>query len=137
MARPHLKMLSGDYFCNDSIARDRGGDSRCRLCPSSPGIPETITHILTECRGTTEPRARIWPELLNVTTQLFPENKLLQATHSNSISAQFVLDCTSLNLPNNYRLDITHPGIADIFRVARQYCYAVSSERLRKLKNLS
>ena len=137
MARPHLKMLSGDYICNDSIAKDRGGDPRCRLCPSSPGIAETICHILTECKGTIEPRTRIWPELLNVTTQLFPENKLLLGTHNSSITAQFVLDSTSLNLPNEYRLDISHPGIADIFRVARQYCYAVSTERLRNLKVLS
>ena len=66
MARPHLKMLSGDYYCNDYSSREKGGDPNCPLCPKSLGIPETIPHILSECRGTIEPRMRIWPEVISL-----------------------------------------------------------------------
>ena len=75
------------------------------LCLPSLDIPETICHILTECRGTIEPRTKIWPELLNVVSQQFPENSILRKTPSNTIATQFILDCTSLNLPNEYILD--------------------------------
>ena len=138
MARPHLKMLSGDYYSNEYSSREKGGDPHCRLCPKSLGLlPETIPHILTECRGTIEPRMRIWPELLNAISLQFPENRLLGTIPDNNLVTQFILDCTSLNLPNGYRFDISHPGISDIFRVSRQYCYAVHSERLRHIRELS
>ena len=134
MSRPHLKMLSGDYYCNDNSSREKGGGPHCLLCQKSLGIPETIPHILTECRGTIEPRIRICPEVLDSITLQFPENRFQGTIPDNNIVAQFILDCTSLNLPNGYRLDISHPGIADIFRVSRQYCYA---ERLRHIRELS
>ena len=56
--RPHLKMLSGDYLTYSRIALDRkSGDPSCRICrsyTSQPVAPETIEHILTECKGMAE-----------------------------------------------------------------------------------
>ena len=33
--RPHVKMLAGDYLSFSTLARERGGNPECRLCPSS------------------------------------------------------------------------------------------------------
>ena len=136
MARPHLKMLSGDYQCLANIARDRGSNPQCRLCPSSSAPPETITHILMQCTGTTDSRNRVWSELLNIVAAIFPKNQILSGLTSPEIAAQFILDCTSLNLGNDIRIDICHHGAATIFQRTRQYCYAVHSERTNKLKRL-
>ena len=136
IVRPHLKMLSGDYLCFQHMWKDRGSDPQCRLCPSSELVPETITHILAVCRGTYEARSKIFPELLNVIADVSPFNKMLLNSEEPDTIAQFILDCTSLNLPNDIRISNSAPGVTRIFEVARQYCYAVHSERITKLKKL-
>ena len=136
IARPHLKMLAGDYMCHYNLYKDRGSDPQCRLCPASKLLPETITHILVMCHGTCEARSKMWPELLNTTKALFPENKILDQSIDPDTAAQFILDCTSLNLPNNLRISNSAPDVTKIFVVARQYCYAVHSERIAKLTSL-
>ena len=136
IARPHLKMLAGDYMCYYNHYKDRGSDPQCRLCPASKLLPETITHILVLCHGTYEARSKMWPELLNITASLFPDNKILENNVDPDTAAQFILDCTSLNLPNDLRISNCAPDVNKIFVVARQYCYAVHSERLSKLTSL-
>ena len=136
IARPHLKMLAGDYMCYYFLWKDRGYDPQCRLCPSSENLEETITHILVQCRGTHETRSGILPKLLNTISSFFPHNEMLLPNTDAFIAAQFIIDCTSLNLPNGYRIDISHPGAHEIFKVARQYCYAVHSDRIKQLKAL-
>ena len=136
IARSHLKMLSGDYMCYYYMWKERGSDPQCRLCPQSQYLPETITHILMLCRGTHETRSRIWPELLNTISSIFPRNDLLTTNIDPQTAAQFILDCTSLNLPNNCRIDNSHPGTYEIFKLSRQYCFAVHSDRIQQLKDL-
>ena len=72
----------------------------------------------------------MWPELLNTTAALYPDNKILDT------AAQFLLDCTSLNLPNDLRISNSAPDVTKIFVVARQYCFAVHSERIANLTSL-
>ena len=136
IARPHLKMLAGDYMCYYNLYKDRGSDPQCRLCPASQLLPETISHILILCRGTYEARSKIWPELLNTVAVFFPDNKILDKSVDPDTATQFILDCTSLNLPNDLRISNNAPGVKEIFVVARQYCYAIHSERLAKLTSL-
>ena len=69
-ARIQIKMLSGDYLTLDRLVKDRrSGDPSCRLCPQdqlAPIPPETLPHLLTQCRGTADIRERIFPEVLNI-----------------------------------------------------------------------
>ena len=129
-------MLAGDYMCYYNLYKDRGSDPQCRLCPASQLLPETISHILILCRGTYEARSKIWPELLNTVAVFFPDNKILDKSVDPDTATQFILDCTSLNLPNDLRISNNAPGVKEIFVVARQYCYAIHSERLAKLTSL-
>ena len=139
IARPQIKMLCGYYLCQSVLAYERGIDPQCRLCPPIYGSPlpsETLTHILSQCTGTRDPRTRLWPDLLNTVQQFFPQNGILSSITSPHIMTQFILDCTSLNLLNGYRISITHPEAGQVFRVTRQYCYAIHTERVRQLKRL-
>ena len=143
--RPHLKMLTGDYLTYSRIALDRGtGDPCCRICRSEQPLltspPETIAHILTECRGTSEVRERIFPELLTELSGAKPDHVYL--THPPSFHkldqnlAQFILDCTSFNLDNQLRISTNNIGISNIFRITRDMCFAMHTRRMQILKRL-
>ena len=137
IARIQVKMLSGDYQCYYSLSRERGSNPQCPLCPSTPSAPapnETITHILTQCAGTREVRERVWVDLINTVAYSFPNNNLANGDTSDDTKAQFILDCTSLNLEASYRINPCHPAAAIIFRQTRQYCFAVHKGRIGKLK---
>ena len=143
--RPHLKMLTGDYLTYSRIANDRKvGDPSCRLCRDScsptPPATDTIEHIITECRGTVEVRERIFPELLIALALVKPNHIYLTcppSLHALDMDlAQFILDCTSFNLGDAYRLDINSNNLAALFSVSRDLCYATHNCRMTKLKSL-
>ena len=136
--RPHVKMLAGDYLCYATLAKERGSDPRCRLCSSFPlasAPDENLVHILTICHGTADTRQRLIPELLNVVSAFSPSNQLLEK-HDHLTLTQFILDCSSQNLPNSIRIIPNTQGMVPIVRICRSLCYAIHSERIRKLKEL-
>ena len=47
---------------------------------------------------------------------------------------QFLLDPTSFNLKT--RVHISDPVVPELFKLSRDYCYAIHSERTRKLEEL-
>ena len=111
-ARPHIKMLAGDYMCFNTLALERGSDPQCKLClPGSdmPAPSEDIIHILTSCRGTADVRSRILPELLNVVDKFFPTCTILDTRDEHTLT-QSILDCSSPNLPILTRLDPIQEG---------------------------
>ena len=132
--RMHLKFLTGDYPSFHRLGKDRGtNDPHCRLCSSQC---EDIKHILTECRATSELRQKLLADLLNVIIGISPNSKLLDLTTlTNSVLTQFILDCGSPNLTNGYRLSYSQPGIEEVFRLSRDWCFAVNSARIKLLKS--
>ena len=144
--RPHLKMLTGDYLTYARACLDNkyGGDPSCRICrtsqPLQPAPSETIEHIMTECRGTAEVRERLFPELVNLLLTAEPNHAYISTPprlHSSDISlAQFILDCTSFNLPAQLRINYGNPKLPDIFKFSRDFCYAIHSSRMDSLKQL-
>ena len=129
--RLHLKFLTCDYLTNDRLAYDQPGRSAaCSLC----GSPDSIKHVLVTCRSTDSVRSRLLPELLNVVVHVQPNCMILNGQQSPDTLAQFVLDCTSFNLPDSVRIPYHNPGTSEIFRVSRDWCYGISSERSRLLK---
>ena len=131
--RLHLKFLTGDYLSFRRLAEDNGKqDTHCRICPADM---EDIQHILVECRGTAEVRSRLLPELLNTVSVIQPCSGILDHQHlSPRDLTQFILDCGSFNLINKYRLSYENPGIFEIYRVARNWCFGIHNERKRILK---
>ena len=119
---------TGDYLANDR----KFNDPHCRLCDSTC---EDIKHILTECRGTYDIRERLFPELVNVVAAINPTSKILNfSTLTTTTLTQFLLDCGSPNLSNDYRLNYSHPAISDVYRISRDWCYAVSNARTKQLR---
>ena len=111
--RPVLKCLTGDYYCYALRSAQTGGSDHCRICPDQDGLPrptEDIVHVLTECSGTQEVREPLLADL----TLSFRENgtpiDLTQIMGNSKMLAQFLLDNTSLNLPNGCRVNISVPS---------------------------
>ena len=99
--RLHLKFLAGDYLTNDRLALDQPGRSpTCSLCV---GL-DSIEHVIYSCRATAPVRSRLLPELLNVVARVHPTCDILSKLHPADIMTQFILDCTSYNLPNPCRI---------------------------------
>ena len=127
--RLHLKVLSGDLLTGERLALQDGTSPSCKLCHAPV---ETTQHILTECAGTADIHQRLLPELLNTVLQVQPSSHILvdQSIHL----TQFILDCTSINLPEIIRIPAHNPKVCEVFRISRDWCYSVITERSRLLK---
>ena len=131
--RHHLKFLTGDILTGARLSKNQpGSNPACKLCLSSY---ETIEHILTVCPALSDVHQRLYPELMNVVNAVQPSNKIMQS-HSTSILTQFILDCTSMNLENDYRIPANNPNIHEIFSLSRDWCLAVANSRTKQLSIL-
>ena len=133
--RLHLKFLTSDYLTNERIAKDRPSLSpACVLC-SFPN--DTIEHVMVGCKATADVRRRLFPELVNVVAQVQPMCNILWLPPPPSILTQFVLDCSSLNLPDSFRIPAHNPGIYKIYKISRDWSFGISCERSRLLRNMT
>ena len=132
--RQHLKMLTGDYLTAERLALDTGSNPKCKLCLAPT---ENIDHILTKCRATADIKQRMLPELLNSVAIAQPDCIILNLPTQAQYLTQFILDCTSPNLPGNCRIAAHNPLVGTIFHVSRHWCFAASQSRGRLLKQLN
>ena len=132
--RIHIKFLSGDFLTWSRRHKDNPMlDPSCRLCSATE---ETIEHILTVCPALVETRQRLYPDLMNIVFKVQPTCQIIQSSSPSDILTQFILDCTSVNLTEEFRVPSHNPLIQDIFTISRDWCYAVSNARSRLLKTL-
>ena len=134
--RPHVKMLSGDYLCYANLAHDRDTDPHCCLCLLVPAPKEDLVHVLTMCSATRDTRSRLMPDLFNTIASFYPSNGLLNHT-PHSVLTQFILDCSSLNLPADIRVPPAHPGYVDISRQCSNLIFTLHKDRTRQLKAMN
>ena len=133
--RPQIKMLAGDYLTYGTLAKQGDGTGgHCRIC--SVGTWEDTRHILTECLVTKTVRDRSWilPELREALTEVQPTININKLMEDESLLTQFLVDCSSLNLPNDTRLSVDNPHITVIFSITRDLCYSSHNVRVKKLK---
>ena len=115
--RYHLNFLSEDFLTAERLARDNNSSSQCKLCQAAV---ETTAHALTKCRATSEVYRDLIPTLLNTIQDIEPNNHLLLMSPLPSEHlTQFLLDCTSLNLPDPYHITAHNPCVGEIFRISR------------------
>ena len=138
LSRPHIRMLAGDLLCYSFLAHDRGSDPHCRLCQALSPLPapaEDYEHLLTACKATADTRDSKLPGLYNIIAQYFEQHRLLTMP-SHSLLTQFIIDCTSLNLPADARVPPDHPGQPAITKQCSVVISAILKERTKQLKNM-
>ena len=130
--RLHLKFLTCDFITNERLSLDQPSLSpACDLCQAPV---DSIEHVLAVCRATNDVRSRLLPDLLNTVAIVQPRCSLLLNTAGADILTQFILDCTSLNLPDPFRIPAHNPDISAVFRNSRDFCFSISNERSHLLK---
>ena len=131
--RLHLKFLCGDFLTGWRKSRNLPGtDPTCSLCTSAV---ETIEHIIAVCPALSEVRQRIYPELVNTVASVQPTCEIMISS-TPAILTQFLLDCTSINLPEEFRIPAHNPKCQLIFKISRDWCFSISNSRSRQLNKL-
>ena len=132
--RIHLKMLAGDYFTYEVKANQSGGSPHCRCCPY-PSPAENLEHILTSCVMYSDIRIRIKSEYEEACTLAKSDICFKQICGQNSSFCQFILDPASFNLKT--RVHMNDPILGTLFKITRDFCYAVNSKRMKTLSEKS
>ena len=57
--------------------------------------------------------------------------------NDNNALTQYIIDCTSLNLQNDFRVSINDPMMTEIYLSARHMVNAIHHARTKQLKTLS
>ena len=131
--RPHLRMLCNDYYTYEQKAKHQGGSPACRLCTSNE--PESIEHILTICQNYSDVRGRVITEMKNIIKDIDYIQTSEPIFSENQNLAQFILDCTSFNLP--IRINYSDEIASKIFELSRGLCFSIHKTRLYMLKELA
>ena len=92
-------------------------------------------HLLAVCKATADIRDSKLPGLYNIIAQYFEQHRLLTMP-SHSLLTQFIIDCTSLNLPADARVPPDHPGQPAITKQCSVVISAILKERTKQLKNM-
>jgi hypothetical protein len=135
--RPHIKMFSGDYYTYKMKADYQGGSPHCRLCqeatPNNENV-EDLKHFLTECSAYSELRERTFQEMEDICKETRSEINFKDILKNPNHLTQFVLDCTSLNLPA--RISCDDNLCLNMFELSRDLCFSVNKTRLDRLKKM-
>ncbi len=125
-SRPHIKMLTGNYLTYKLKSEQNTNISpHCRICLN--GDDET-QHILTSCLKTESIRMKISSEMRD-TCQFSLNHVDFKHIENDKIRlCQFILDPSSLNLPT--RININDPILPRLFKLSRDYCFAVDKKRI-------
>ena len=129
--RPHLKLLTGDYLTYEKKARQSGGDPKCRMC--FKGISESVSHMIESCEALQLTRQKVFNDIFTFCKQNYIPIEIY--LDNSEQFTQFILDPSSINLP--IRVNTNDPILPDLFRLCRNFCNAIHTERIRKLKKLS
>ena len=131
--RPHIKMLAGDYLTYAVQAAQSDCSPHCRLCLSPI---EDIMHVVACCDATAVSRHKLLFELSVVTS--FTVNKIdfSEITKNPNTLTQYILDCTSLNLNNKYRVNVQDNAVYAVFKKSREFIFKIHTERIQKLKEI-
>ena len=130
--RLHTKFLMGDYLTYQVKFDQTGqGNPLCKLCRSEN---ETISHIIGVCTTYDEIRGRIVQQISDVCLHSKSSINIQNIVNNPQTLTQFILDPSSINLEE--RIHLSDPIVQQLFKLSRDLCYGIHSERIRKLQRL-
>ena len=127
--RIHLKFLTGDYLTKSQ--NNKSNNHECSICKKES---ETIEHIIASCTAYKPIRDRILSEMLEVCLESKNLEMKTSWLQNNETIAQFILDPTSFNLTE--RVNLNDSIVTKLFTLSRDMCFAIHTERMRKLRIL-
>ena len=131
--RPYLKFLTGDYLTYlRKYEETNQGSPLCKICHTES---ESVCHILSTCTEYQEIRRRILIEMAELCMQAKSEINFEHISSDPEVLTQFILDPSSFNLET--RVNLFDPILQKMFKVSRDICWAINSQRMKTLKLLS
>ena len=127
-ARPHIKMLTGDYLTYKKKSIRCGGSSLCPLCLPQE-FEDTLTHILMS--HITEKRQSILNQIEILCYQSTSCVNFKNILYNKEEVTQFILDPTSVNLTS--KINYSDPILPEIIKKCRDYCFVTDKERMESL----
>ena len=91
-----------------------------------------MLHILIQCDAYDEIRVRILDQIKALLEEENLSTIFEEIFQSQEYMCQFILDPTSLNLP--VRLNHKEDLVTKIFKLSRDYCFAIHTARNKKLQ---
>ena len=79
----------------------------------------------------------IQPSESELYAKVLTNEEFKQLVTSEDLFTQFLVDPTSFNLPDKYRININDAKLTQINKITRHLCYSVNQQRLQKLRDLS
>ena len=138
--RCQLKMLCGDLNTFSIRAAQLGGSPHCRLCLAPV---EDLTHVIFSCPELLEPRQSNTKNLEqflvkspSLDTMSLSSEEFSQLVSDENIFTQFVVDPTSMNLPDIFRTDVNDVNLPQICSMTRNFCFSINQLRTKKLSLL-
>ena len=131
-------MLCNDIYTFEIKSKYQGGSPVCRLCSGDNNeIPhnENITHIITRCKAYSSLRARILHQMEIVCVGAKTKIPFKDYLSKDDLLCQFILDCTSLNLP--VRISTEDETFHRIFSLSRDLCFGINKTRTNLIKSMN
>ena len=125
LARPHIKMLMGDYATLAIKFIQSGGSPDCIICTGN--YRESICHLIASCSALAEERAQILTKYEQLCTDTIAKLDLNQIIANEETFCQFVLDPTSLNL--KVMVNFNDPLVSEFFKLSREFCFLIDKLR--------
>ena len=135
-AHAHIKMLCMDLYTYEMKASFQGGSPNCRLCePSATPFMnvENLSHIIAICDAYKDIRRRILLQIEIVVRQSANHIDFQCILLNKELLTQFILDCTSLNLPT--RVSPSDEVCPRIFQLSRDLCFSILKKRISMLRD--
>ena len=130
-------MLTEDLYTYERKSLYQGGSPHCMACLKPDGSNqniENLVHIITECKAYNEVRLRILFQLEILCSRSQSGLNFKKILTNNAHLTQFILDCTSLNLPE--RINESEEICPIIFSLSRDLCYSIMKTRNKIIKEL-
>ena len=132
--KAQIKLLAGDLNLNGSIGETSNRSVSCVFCP----VFEDEAHVfgISGCEAYKKTKDRIIIDIKAAAGQCSPPLKIC---FDNDIKfVQFLADPSSFNLDHSHRVNLNNiEDSGRIFKVCRDYVFAVLSIRKTKLKEIS
>ena len=107
------------------------GSPHCRCCPDSQPNTEDLMNILVD--SYLDIRSRMLPEFSDVCSKSKSKLNFEKILESKETLCQFILDPASFNLRE--RIHMSDPVLDQLYKLSRDYCFAVNSARMSILKS--
>ena len=134
-------MLCGDLFTFSIRANQSGGSPHCRLCLAPV---EDLPHVISSCPELEEPRQSATNGLEQLLvgssthdTVSISGEEFERLVADDELFTQFVVDPTSFNLPDPYRINVNDANLIQICKLTRNLCFSINQLRIRKLRDIN